>query len=557
MRSHIIKSGFEKAAHRSLLRATGMIKGEDDWNKPFIGIANSYIDIIPGHVHLQEFGKLVKQAVIEAGGIPFEFNTIGVDDGIAMGHIGQRYSLPSRDLITNSIETVIEAHQFDGLICIPNCDKITPGMMMAALRVNIPAIMVSGGPMAAGKTREGKAISAVTVAEGVGSVIGGKMDIEELMELERLACPTCGSCAGMFTANSMNCLAEALGLALPGNGTILAVSEERKELVKKAAKQIIYLIEKDIKPRDIVTEEAIDNALALDMAMGGSTNTILHTLALAHEAELDYSLERINMVSKRVPHLSKVSPASNYHIEDVHAAGGVSAILNELRKKEGTLHLDQLTVTGRTLRENIVGQERQGHDVIRSIDNPHSERGGLTVLFGNLAPDGSIIKTAGVDPSIQAYTGLAIIFNSEEEAIAGIKSGKVKPGHVVVLRYEGPKGGPGMPEMLTPTSLLMGMGLGKKVALVTDGRFSGATRGIMVGHISPEAAEGGPLAIVEEGDVITIDIPRNKLEIALSERVIKERMERLPPFVPKIKKGYLAQYSKLVTSANTGGVLKV
>lgn len=557
MRSNTIKRGIDRAAHRSLLRATGMIKNESDWDKPFIGIANSYIDIIPGHVHLQEFGKIVKEAIREAGGIPFEFNTIGVDDGIAMGHIGQRYSLPSREIITNSIETVVTAHCFDGLICIPNCDKITPAMMMASLRVNIPTILVSGGPMAAGKTEDGRSISAVTVAEGVGSVMSGRMDIDELYELERLACPTCGSCSGMFTANSMNCLAEVLGLALPGNGTTLAVSDERKKLVKEAAKQLMVLIEKDLKPRDIVTERSIDNAFALDMAMGGSSNTVLHTIAIANEAGLDYPLSRINEVANMVPHLAKMSPATDYHIEDLHRAGGVSAVLNELNKKEGILHLDEITVTGKTLGEVIAGNAVIDHNVVRPITNPHSEKGGLTILFGSLAPDGAVIKSGAVDPSIKKHEGPAIVLDSEDDAVAAIKEGKVRKNHVVVVRYEGPKGGPGMPEMLTPTSLIAGMGLGKSVALVTDGRFSGATRGISVGHVSPEAAEGGPLAYVKDGDIISIDINNGQLDILISEEEMKVRKEAWSGFEPRIKSGYLAQYSKLVTSANTGGIIKV
>ncbi|MBO8172502.1 MAG: dihydroxy-acid dehydratase [Bacillaceae bacterium] len=555
MRSDMIKKGFDRAPHRSLLRATGV--KEEDFNKPFIAICNSYIDIIPGHVHLQEFGKLVKEAVREAGGVPFEFNTIGVDDGIAMGHIGMRYSLPSREIIADSLETVVSAHWFDGLICIPNCDKITPGMMMGALRVNIPTVMVSGGPMAAGRTSDGKAISLASVFEGVGAYQSGKIDDSHLQELEQFGCPTCGSCSGMFTANSMNCLAEAIGLALPGNGTILATSEERRELVKKAAKQIMHLIEKDIKPRDIVNEKAIDNAFALDMAMGGSTNTVLHTLALANEAGLDYPLERINQVAERVPHLSKVSPASDYHIEDVDRAGGVSAILKELSKKEGAIHLDNITVTGKTLRENIADAEIKDTDVIRPLDNPHSQKGGLAVLFGNLAPEGAIIKSGAVDPSIKRHQGPAICFDSQEEALEGIAGGKVKEGHVVVIRYEGPKGGPGMPEMLAPTSQIVGMGLGTSVALITDGRFSGASRGISVGHISPEAAEGGPIAFIEDGDQVLIDIEERKLELLISPEELEQRRKKWKGFEPKVKTGYLARYSKLVTSASTGGIMKI
>ena len=556
MRSDMIKKGFDRAPHRSLLRAAGV--KEEDFDKPFIAVCNSYVDIIPGHVHLQEFGKLVKEAIREAGGVPFEFNTIGVDDGIAMGHIGMRYSLPSREIIADSVETVVSAHWFDGMVCIPNCDKITPGMMMGALRVNIPTIFVSGGPMKAGKDKSGRSISLSSVFEGVGAYQSGSIDEKTLTELEMYGCPTCGSCSGMFTANSMNCLAEALGLALPGNGTILAVSEERKEFVKRSARQLMELIEKDIKPRDIVTKEAIDNAFVLDMAMGGSTNTVLHTMALAHEAEIDYPIERINDVASRVPHLAKIAPASDHHIEDVHEAGGVSAILNELFKKPGVLHGDCITVTGKTLRENVKGCEIKNKEVIRPIDNPHSERGGLAVLFGNLAPEGSIIKVGAVDPEVgDKHIGPAICFDSQEEALKGIAQGKVKEGDVVVIRYEGPKGGPGMPEMLAPTSQIVGMGLGAKVGLITDGRFSGASRGISIGHISPEAAEGGPIAFVEDGDIIELDLANRKIELKVSDEEMKRRQARWKGFEPKVKSGYLARYSKLVTSASTGGVMKI
>ncbi|NNU83457.1 dihydroxy-acid dehydratase [Geobacillus sp. BMUD] len=555
-RSDMIKKGFDRAPHRSLLRAAGV--KDEDFDKPFIAVVNSYIDIIPGHVHLQEFGKIVKEAIREAGGVPFEMNTIGVDDGIAMGHIGMRYSLPSREIIADSIETVISAHWFDGMVCIPNCDKITPGMMMAAMRLNIPTIFVSGGPMKAGVTKDGRKISLSSVFEGVGAYLGGTLDEKGLEELERYGCPTCGSCSGMFTANSMNCLAEALGLALPGNGTILAVDPARKELVRRSAKQLMYLIEHDIKPRDIVTEKAIDNAFALDMALGGSTNTVLHTLAIANEAGIDYSLERINEIAARVPHLAKLAPASDIHyIEDLHEAGGVSAVLNELAKKEGTLHLDTLTVTGKTLGENIAGCEVKNYDVIRPIDNPYSETGGLAILFGNLAPDGAVIKTGAVQGGITRHEGPAIVFDSQEEALEGIASGKIQPGHVVVIRYEGPKGGPGMPEMLAPTSQIVGMGLGTKVALVTDGRFSGASRGLSVGHVSPEAAEGGPIAFIQDGDIIEIDTVKRTINVKLSDEELERRKASWKGFEPKVKTGYLARYSKHVTSASTGGIMKI
>lgn len=556
MRSDMIKKGFDRAPHRSLLRAAGV--KEEDFGKPFIAVCNSYIDIVPGHVHLQEFGKIVKDAIREAGGVPFEFNTIGVDDGIAMGHIGMRYSLPSRDIIADSVETVVNAHWFDGMVCIPNCDKITPGMIMGAMRCNIPTVFVSGGPMKAGKDSKGRSISLTSVFEGVGAHQVGKLDDAGLLELEQYGCPTCGSCSGMFTANSMNCLAEALGIALPGNGTILAVSEDRREFVKKSATQLMELIKQDIKPLDIVTLEAIDNAFALDMALGGSTNTVLHTLAIAHEAGIDYPIERINEVAARVPHLAKIAPASDYHIEDVHEAGGVSAVLHELFKKEGALHGECLTVTGKTLRENVEGCEIQNTDVLHTIDNPHSERGGLAVLFGNLSPEGSIVKVGAVDPSVGGrHVGPAICFDSQDEALYGIANGKVKEGHVVVIRYEGPKGGPGMPEMLAPTSQIVGMGLGAKVALITDGRFSGASRGISIGHISPEAAEGGPIAFVQDGDIIDVDMTNRKIELQISDEEFAKRKAEWKGFEPKIKTGLLARYSKLVTNASQGGVLKI
>ena len=557
MRSDIIKTGYDKAPHRSLLKATGVIKSDEDFKKPFIGICNSYIDLIPGHVHLQEFGKIVKDAVREAGGVPFEFNTIGVDDGIAMGHIGMRYSLASRELIADSVETVVEAHRLDGMVCIPNCDKIVPGMLMAAVRVNIPTIFISGGPMKAGRTPSGKKVDLISVFEGVGEYQSGKINEEQLKELENYGCPTCGSCSGMFTANSMNCLTEALGMALPGNGTILAVDPLRHELAKKAAKQILSLIEKDIKPKDIITKESIMNSLVLDMAMGGSTNTVLHTLAIANEAEIDFELTDLNKLSEKVPYICKVSPATkDVHMEDVDAAGGISAILNEISKVKGILDLTRLTVTGITLGENIANAEIKNSSVIRSVENPYSKTGGLAILFGNLAPLGSVVKTGAVDSKMMKHTGPARIYNSQDEAMENILAGKVQAGDVVVIRYEGPKGGPGMPEMLSPTSAIMGMGLGDKVALITDGRFSGGTRGACIGHVSPEAAERGPIAALIEGDLITVDIANRMLNVNLSEEEIQKRLSVLPKFEPKIKKGYLARYSRMVTSANTGAILK-
>lgn len=552
----MIKKGIDRAPHRSLLYATGKVKPRD-LDKPFIGVCNSYIDIIPGHVHLREFAEEVKEAIIEAGGIPFEFNTIGVDDGIAMGHIGMRYSLPSRELIADAAETVINAHWFDGVFFIPNCDKITPGMLMAAVRTNVPSIFVSGGPMEAGRTSSGRQISLSTVFEGVGAFKSGQMSEEEFKEIEMNACPTCGSCSGMFTANSMNCLMEMLGVTLPGNGTIVATSEKRKELIREAAHHLIRMIKEDIKPRDIITKEAIDDAFALDMAMGGSTNTVLHTLAIAHEAGIDYNLEDINKIAARVPYLAKIMPASDISMDDVNKAGGVEAIINELTKIPGCIHPDRITVTGKTIGELVQGCEIKDTNIIRTKDNPYSPVGGLSVLYGNIAPEGSVIKVGAVDPSIQTFTGEAIVFDSQDEALQAIDEGKVREGHVVVIRYEGPKGGPGMPEMLAPTSAIVGRGLGTKVALITDGRFSGASRGISIGHISPEAAEGGPIALIEDGDIIEIDLPNRTINVKLSDEELEERRKKLKPFEPKIKTGWLARYSKLVTNASKGGIMKI
>ena len=556
MRSDTIKKGFEHAPHRSLLRATGVIKEESDFERPFIGIANSYIDLIPGHVHLQEFGKVAKQAIRDAGGIPFEFNTIGVDDGIAMGHIGMRYSLPSRELIADSVETVAEAHRLDGLLCITNCDKIVPGMLMGAVRINIPTVFVSGGPMKAGEV-DGKKVDLISVFEGVGKVEAGIISEQELTEIEKEGCPTCGSCSGMFTANSMNCLMEALGIALPGNGSILAVDEGRLELVKQAGEKILNMVNHDVKPRDIITKESIRNAFALDMAMGGSTNTVLHTLAIAHEANIDFDLLELNEISKNTPYLCKVSPATpDVHMEDVDRAGGISAILNELSKKDDVLILDLPTITGQSLGENIAAAHSKDESIIRTIDSPYSQQGGLAVLFGNLAPNGSIVKTGAVDSKMLVHSGPARIYESQETALSGIMNHEVQPGDVVVIRYEGPKGGPGMPEMLSPTSAIMGMGLGDKVALITDGRFSGGTRGACIGHISPEAAERGPIAALENGDTIHVNIPDKSLNAELTDEEIQSRLDALSEFKPKITNGYLGRYARMVTSANTGAVLE-
>ncbi len=555
MRSNMIKQGIDRAPHRSLLHAAGV--APEDMDKPFIGVCNSYVDIIPGHMHLNKVGEWVKEAIREAGGIPFEFNTIGVDDGIAMGHIGMRYSLPSREVIADAAETVINAHWFDGVFYIPNCDKITPGMLMAAVRTNVPAVFVSGGPMEAGKSMAGKSLSLASVFEGVGSHLAGKMTREELLELETSACPTCGSCSGMFTANSMNSIMEMLGITLPGNGTIVATSDERRELIKEAATSLMDLVKNNITPRDIITKEAIDDAFALDMAMGGSTNTVLHMLAIANEAEIDYDLSSINEIAERIPYLSKISPASDYSMQDVHRAGGVSAIINELCRMEGAIHNNRLTISGETLEHRVRHAEIMDDDVIRRKDNAYSPVGGLSILYGNIAPDGCVIKVGAVDPSIKTFQGEAIVYESQEEAIEGINNGEVREGHVVVIRYEGPKGGPGMPEMLSPTSAIAGRGLSTKVALITDGRFSGASRGISIGHISPEAAQGGPIAFVNNGDPILIDLVNRTIHVLLTEEDLKERKEGWVKPEPKIKKGYLARYAALVTSANTGGILKI
>jgi len=554
MRSDIVKAGHERAGHRGLLKACGVT--DADMQKPFIGVCNSYTDIVPGHIHLKKFAETVKDAVREAGGMPFEFNTIAVDDGIAMGHLGMRYSLPSRELIADAVETMAMAHCFDALICISNCDKITPGMVMAALRINIPTIFITGGPMKAGVKQDGTSVDLISIFEGVGKFQTGTITADELKHLEDVACPGCGSCAGMFTANSMNCLLEAIGLALPGNGTLLAIDPRRQELAKAAARQIMVLLDKDIKPRDIVTAQSIDNAFALDMAMGGSTNTVLHTFAIAQEAGVDYPLERLNDVSARIPCICKVSPSKpDVHIEDVHRAGGISAILLELSRKPGALHPETITVTGYTLGENIAGAEIQDERIIHRLEHPFTEDGGLAVLFGNLAPDGSVIKSAGVDPECFTFEGEAIVFDSQDECLAALEARAVKPGHVVVIRYEGPKGGPGMPEMLSPTSMIKGQGLGTKVALITDGRFSGGTAGTCLGHISPEAAEGGPIALVQNGDRILIDIPNRTLTLEVEDAELARRRATWKKPAPKISHGWLGRYSRLVTSANKGAVL--
>ena len=554
MRSDTVKKGFERAPHRSLLKATGVT--DADMGKPFIAVCNSFVEIIPGHVHLNRVGRYVKECIREAGGVAFEFNTIGVDDGIAMGHGGMLYSLPSREIIADSVETMLKAHCFDGMICIPNCDKIVPGMLMAAMRCNVPTIFVSGGPMKAGVTKAGRVVDLISVFEGVAAHQLGNLSDEGLKELEDTGCPTCGCCSGMFTANSMNCLCEALGMALPGSASVLAIDTKRDAYYREAAFRLVDMVQKDLKPRDIVTRDAFDNALALDMAMGGSTNTILHTLAVAHEAGVSFDLARIDAISRKTPTLCKVSPSSQFHMEDVDRAGGIPAILSELFKVPGLMKRGCLTVTGKTLEENVAGTASKDPAVIRPLSNAYSKEGGLAVLHGNLAAEGAVVKTAGVDPKMMVFEGSAVIFESQDEACEGILAGKVTAGDFVVIRYEGPRGGPGMQEMLAPTSYIMGEGLGDKVAMVTDGRFSGGTRGATIGHVSPEAAAGGTIALVRNGDRIRLDIPARKLDLLVSETELAERRAkwRLPP--KKKPAGCLGKYAAMATSASTGAVLK-
>lgn len=608
MRSDQVKLGAARAPHRSLLRATGV--QDDDFRKPFIAVCNSYVDIIPGHVHLNEVGQYVKECVRAAGGVPFVFNTIGVDDGIAMGHAGMKYSLPSRELIADSVETMIEAHCFDGMICIPNCDKIVPGMLMAAMRCNIPTIFVSGGPMEAGRLPDGRKVDLIDVFVAAAARQDGTISEEELLELERAGCPTCGSCSGMFTANSMNCLCEALGMALPGNGTLVATSAERKRLFRRAAERIVQMVLEferlgpghGLLPREIVTTQSVDNAMILDMAMGGSTNTVLHMLAVAREAGIEYDIHRIDDLSRRTPNICRVAPSSSYHVEDVHNSGGIHTILGALeRGRPGLLNLDCPTVTGKTLGENIaeydirrktaaeealtmaavttrgernvrgMNVERQHADVrdlkeeelgfdpydcIREVEKAYSPEGGLAILYGNLAPKGAVVKTAGVLPRMLRHKGPAVIFESETDAYQGIVNGKVKPGDVVVIRYEGPKGGPGMQEMLAPTTAIKGMKLDDQVALITDGRFSGGTAGACIGHVSPEAAAGGPIGLLQPGDLIEIDIPNRTLQVHLSEEELAARRKEWKAPPPRFTKGYLAKYTRMATSADTGAILR-
>jgi dihydroxy-acid dehydratase len=547
-----MKKGIEKAPHRSLFKAMGYI--DEEIQRPIVGVVNSANEIIPGHIHLDVIAEAVKAGIRMAGGTPIEFSTIGVCDGIAMNHEGMKYSLASRELIADSIEIMAIAHPFDGLVLIPNCDKIIPGMLMAALRLNIPAIVVSGGPMLAGHVG-GKKADLITVFEGVGGVKAGKISEDDLKVLEDYACPGCGSCAGMFTANSMNCLTEALGLGLPGNGTIPAVHAARKRLAKKAGMQIMELIKKDIKPRDIATPEAFTNAIAVDMALGCSTNTVLHVPAIAHEAKVNLSLETFNQMSEKTPHLCSLSPGGPHHLQDLDAAGGVMAIMAEL-SQNGIINVNCLTVSGKKLKENLKGIKVLNPEIIRPFDNPHHRQGGIAILKGNLAPDGAVVKQSAVAPEMLRNQGKARVFDAEEEAVDAILAKKIKPGDVVVIRYEGPKGGPGMREMLTPTSVIAGMGLDKEVALITDGRFSGGTRGAAIGHISPEAADGGTIALVEDGDIIEIDIPAKKISLKVSKDEITKRKQTWIPPEPKIKEGYAYRYSKMVTSASTGAIFK-
>lgn len=616
MRSDVIKKGYQRAPHRSLLRATGL--KDFDFNKPFIGVANSYIDIIPGHFYLNKYAEIIKDEIRKAGGVPFEFNTIGVDDGIAMGHNGMLYSLPSRELIADCIETVMNAHSLDAMICIPNCDKIVPGMLMGALRVNVPTIFVSGGPMKAGKLDDGSVLDLNSAFEAVGAYESGKIDEKRLHEIECNACPGGGSCSGMFTANSMNTLCEAMGVALPGNGTIPALSKEREELLRAAARRIVEIAldsetSERFRFRNILNHKAVHNAFVVDMAMGGSTNTVLHMLAIAKEAGVEFDLESINAIAAKVAHIAKIAPAlSSVHMEDINRAGGVSAVMNEVAKRgnsslgnhsadlqglgavitdgvtptpapcknsqstttntricgegvsESILYLDALTITGETLGERIKDSKITDTNIIHTNENAYSQVGGLKILFGNLALEGAVLKVAAVAESMKEFKGKAICFNSQSEAIKGIAGGKVKSGNVVVIRYEGPKGGPGMQEMLSPTSLIMGMGLGESVALITDGRFSGATRGACIGHVSPEAAEGGLIALIEDGDEIEISVSRGELNLLVDSKILESRRAKwLEQGVAKqimqnknITSKWLKRYSLLVSNAANGAVLK-
>ncbi len=552
MRSDAMKKGLEKSPHRALFKAMGYT--DEEIRRPLIGIANSYNEIIPGHVHLNQIAAAAKAGVRMAGGTPIEFSTIGVCDGIAMNHEGMKYSLASRELIADSVEVMARAHPFDGLILIPNCDKIIPGMLMAMLRLNIPAIVISGGPMLTGLFH-GRDIDLITVFEGVGKVKAGKMSAKTLQAMEEVACPGCGSCAGMFTANSMNCLTEALGLGLPGNGTIPAVAAARQRLAKTAGMKVMYLVKKGLRPRDIATASAFKNAIAVDMALGCSTNTVLHVPAIAHEAKIDLPLAVFNEMSEKTPHLCSLSPGGPHHIQDLDAAGGIPGILTEL-SGAGLIDTSVMTVTGRRLGDNLKGKAVLNKDVIRPVKNPYHSQGGIAILYGNLAPDGAVVKQSAVAPEMLRHQGPARVFDSEEDAVAAILGGKIVKGDVVVIRYEGPKGGPGMREMLTPTSTIVGMGLGKDVALITDGRFSGGTQGAAIGHVSPEAAEGGTIAFVQEKDLVEIDIPAKTINLKVSDKELAKRQKKWKAPEPKIKEGYAYRYAQCVTSGSTGAILK-
>jgi len=559
MRSDTIKKGFDKAPHRSLLRATGL--KDEDFDKPFIGIANSYIDIIPGHFFLHEYGEIVKEAIREAGGVPFVFNTIGVDDGIAMGHDGMLYSLPSREIIADSIETVMNAHKLDAMICIPNCDKIVPGMIMGALRVNVPTIFVSGGPMPAGHKKDGTPIDLATAFEAVGQHAEGKMSDAELYEIECEACPSGGSCSGMFTANSMNTLCEAMGIALPGNGTVLAMTPERIAMVKIAAKRIVELAKMEDNSKynfkSILNEKAVHNAFVVDMAMGGSSNTVLHMLAIANEADVDFKIENINAIAEKVAHIAKISPSlTTVHMKDIDNAGGVNAVMKEVSRRGDLLFTDALTVSGETIGERIKDAKILDENIIHTNENAYSQVGGLSILFGNLATEGAVVKSAGIAPNMRQFKGKAVCFNSQQQALAGIMAHKVESGDVVVIRYEGPKGGPGMQEMLAPTALIQGMGLGESVALITDGRFSGATKGASIGHVSPEAAEGGLIALIEDGDEIELDVDKHILQLNVNDEEILRRKHHYVPYKNEVKSKWLKRYQLLVSNASNGAVLK-
>ena len=550
MRSDILKKGIGRAPHRALLYAVGVSRS--DLSKPFIGIINTYNEIIPGHHHLDIISRAVKEGVRSAGGVPFEVNTISICDGLAMNHLGMRYSLPSRELIADSIEALAIAHAFDGLVFVGSCDKIVPGMLLAAVRLDIPSIFVSGGPMLAGDFG-GKKVDYHDIFEAVGRAEKGELSEEELLELERAACPGVGSCAGLFTANTMNCLVEAMGMSFWGNGTIPAVDARRIELARAVGERAVALVEEDLRPSKIITREAIHNAFVVDMALGGSTNTVLHLLALAFEAGVEFSLEMVDMIARRVPCIVRLSPASNLHLEDLDRAGGIRAVMKEL---EHLLNLDVMRVSGRALKEDLEGASVKDRKVIRSAQDPHSREGGIAVLWGNLAPEGAVVKAAAVAPEMLRHEGPARVYNSEAEMVEGLRRGEVRPGDVVVIRYEGPRGGPGMPEMLMPTAMLAGRGLDGKVALVTDGRFSGATRGAAIGHVSPEAAARGPIAALRDGDIIMVDIPERKLEVKLSPEEIEKRLGEVPPFRPRIEKGMLARYAERVQSASRGAVMR-